>query len=247
MTSEPAELTGPNLADGIDIAELADGKPLLGQANGEGVVVVRRGSEFFAIGASCSHYGGPLAEGLVESDTIRCPWHHACFSLRTGEPDAPALNSIDCYSVERNGDRLFVLAKKPASAKKQANTALKNVVIIGGGAAGLAAAEMLRREGYAGSIKMLSADSSGPVDRPNLSKDYLAGTAPEEWVPLRTAEFFAEQSIELELETRVESLNTRARTVPVRCALVGDRRRAGPAFAPGSGQPARTLPPIAFG
>jgi NADPH-dependent 2,4-dienoyl-CoA reductase/sulfur reductase-like enzyme/nitrite reductase/ring-hydroxylating ferredoxin subunit len=213
MTSEPAKLTGPDFAEGIDIAELAEGKALLGQTNGEAVVVVRRGSEFFAVGATCSHYGGPLAKGLVENDTIRCPWHHACFSLRTGEPEAPALNSIDCYAVERRGDRLYVLAKRQTSAGKQAHTGIQNVVIIGGGAAGLAAAEMLRREGYAGRISMLSADSSGPVDRPNLSKDYLAGTAPEEWIPLRPADFFAEQSIDLELEARVESLDARARTV----------------------------------
>ncbi len=220
MSGEPAELTGPNLAEGVDIGELVEGKALLGQAHGESVIVVRRGSEFFAVGATCSHYGGPLAEGLVESDTIRCPWHHACFSLRTGESGAPALNSIDCYAVERRGDKLYVLPQKLASASKQASTTIGNVIIIGGGAAGLAAAETLRREGYAGSITMLSADSASPVDRPNLSKDYLAGTAPEDWIPLRPAEFFTEQSIDLVLDTQVESLDAHSRTVTTRAGKV---------------------------
>jgi NADPH-dependent 2,4-dienoyl-CoA reductase/sulfur reductase-like enzyme len=170
--------------------------------------LVRRGDEAFAIGATCTHYGGPLAEGLVDGDAIHCPWHHACFSLRTGEAiAAPALNPVSSWSVERRGDKLHVLSKKETPAKKSAATQAKAIVIVGGGAAAQAAAEMLRREGYAGKLTMLSADSSPPVDRPNLSKDYLAGTAPEEWIPLREPQFFAEHRIELELATQVSAID----------------------------------------
>jgi NADPH-dependent 2,4-dienoyl-CoA reductase/sulfur reductase-like enzyme len=151
---------------------------------------------------------------------VRCPWHHACFSLRTGEAlRAPALNPVACFDVETRGDRLFVLGK---SAKRQAPPgaitppgAPSSIVIVGGGAAGHAAAEMLRREGYAGPVTLLSADSSPPCDRPNLSKDYLAGNAPEEWIPLRPPEFFAENRIELVLGARVTALDLAKKAVVV--------------------------------
>ena len=216
MSGEQAQLTGPDFTQGIDVHEVVEERPLLGHANGEAVVVARRGNEFFAVGATCSHYGGPLAEGRIEGDTVRCPWHHACFSLRTGQAEAPALNSIACYDVEQRSGKLYVLSEKKASTQQLASTSIKNVVIIGGGAAGQAAAEMLRREGYAAAITMLSADSSGPVDRPNLSKDYLAGNAPEEWIPLRPPDFFTEQSITLELNTTVEAIDTEHKLVKTR-------------------------------
>ena len=217
MSGEHTELTGPNFAEGVDVTELVEGKPCLGQFQGEAVIVVRRASEVFAVGATCTHYSGPLAEGLVVGESIRCPWHHACFSLRTGEPDAPALNPIGCYTVEQRGTKVYVSQRRTAPAK-QARGPVKSVVIVGGGAAGLAASEMLRREGYTGSITMLSAEDSSPVDRPNLSKDYLAGSAPEEWVTLRPQEFFAEHSIDLKLGVRVESIDTQRKLVKTEAA-----------------------------
>ncbi len=214
MGEAKVELTGPNFGQGVPLAEIAEGKPVLGHTEGEAVVVVRQRQEVFAIGATCTHYGGPLAEGLVDGDTVRCPWHHACFSLRTGEAiAAPALNPVTCWSVEQRGDRLYVLSKKKETSMATASAAHPgSIVIVGGGAAGQAAAEMLRREGYLGKITMVSADTSGPVDRPNLSKDYLAGTAPEEWIPLRPPEFFEQHRIELVLGETVVSLNTHAKT-----------------------------------
>src|SRR5690349_21165458 len=158
-----------------------------GHIGEESVLLARRGDEFFAIGAVCSHYSGPLAEGLVVGDAVRCPLHHACFSLRTGEAlRAPALDPIPCWRVERKGDRVFVREKSvgTAAAGRQAapvlDSAPSSVVIVGGGAAGLSAADMLRREGYAGPLTIFSADEFAPCDRPNLSKDYLAGTASDD-------------------------------------------------------------------
>src|SRR5262249_49105222 len=150
----------------------------------------------------CSHYHGPLAEGILVGDTVRCPWHHACFSLRTGEAvRAPAFSPIDCWSVEQRDDKVFVTTKrthtKPEPRGRSARAAPGRIVIGGGGAAGSAAAEMLRRRRYGGSIVMISNDDSPPVDRPNLSKDYLAGNAPEEWVPLRGDDFYADNGIDL--------------------------------------------------
>jgi 3-phenylpropionate/trans-cinnamate dioxygenase ferredoxin reductase subunit len=207
------KLSGPDLSSGIDASSLSDGKPTLGHANGEAVMVVRRGSEVFAIGATCTHYSGPLAEGLVVGDSVRCPWHHACFSLRTGEAErAPALNPVPCFDVEQRGDRLFVLGKR-AARPKAVVSGPASVVIVGAGAAGNAAAEMLRREGYAGSVTLIGADASVPYDRPNLSKDYLAGNAPEEWIPLRPEAFYEERRIALRRGVRVERIDPGAKTV----------------------------------
>jgi nitrite reductase/ring-hydroxylating ferredoxin subunit len=95
MSSQDQQLSGPDLKEGIAATELSDGGMLLGHADGEAVLLAKRGAELFAIGATCTHYNGPLAEGLIVDDTVRCPWHHACFSLRTGEAlRAPALNPV---------------------------------------------------------------------------------------------------------------------------------------------------------
>src|SRR5687768_3824726 len=113
------ELKGPDLTKGIALAELAPNVPLLGHANGEAVLVVRLGDDVHAIGATCTHYSGPLAEGLVVGESVRCPWHHACFDLRTGEArGAPALGDLPCYRVERSGDLVQVRTKKVAPARK---------------------------------------------------------------------------------------------------------------------------------
>jgi NADPH-dependent 2,4-dienoyl-CoA reductase/sulfur reductase-like enzyme/nitrite reductase/ring-hydroxylating ferredoxin subunit len=208
--------SGPDLAQGIALAELADGGMLVGHVGEAEVLLARRGQEVFAVSAHCSHYHGPLAEGLLVDDTVRCPWHHACFSLRTGEPlHPPALGSIDCWSVEQRDGKVLVKGKrseKPAP-RGRLSSAPDRVVIVGGGAAGFAAAEMLRRQDYKGSIVMLSSDDAAPVDRPNLSKDYLAGNAPEEWIPLRGDDFYAENGIELRLKTAVTGIDAPAKEV----------------------------------
>jgi NADPH-dependent 2,4-dienoyl-CoA reductase/sulfur reductase-like enzyme/nitrite reductase/ring-hydroxylating ferredoxin subunit len=217
MSEENKELAGPDFAKGLPITDLAEGGMILGHVASEAVLVARNGGSLFAIGAECTHYHGPLAEGSLVGDTVRCPWHHACFSLRTGEAlRAPALNPVECWRVEERDGRIYV-TEKLAPAARPARTAAQagpeSIVIIGGGAAGNAAAEMLRRQGYAGSVTMLSADDAGPYDRPNLSKDYLAGNAPEEWIPLRSPEFYADQKIELKLGTRAAAIDTNAREV----------------------------------
>jgi NADPH-dependent 2,4-dienoyl-CoA reductase/sulfur reductase-like enzyme/nitrite reductase/ring-hydroxylating ferredoxin subunit len=212
--------TGPDLTRGVALTDIADGAMLVGHVGGDDVLVARRGNDVFAVGAHCSHYHGPLVEGLLVGDTVRCPWHHACFSLRTGEPlHPPALGPIDCWSVEQRDGKVFVTEKretKPAARAKPAGAPPGRIVIVGGGAAGFAAAEMLRRQDYKGSIVMLSNDDSAPVDRPNLSKDYLAGNAPEEWVPLRGDDFYAQNGIDLRLKADVAAVDPRAREVTLR-------------------------------
>jgi len=218
--AEDDEAKKHNFADGLLVRDLADGAIAVGKAAGDDVVLVRRGDEFFAVGATCTHYHGELSQGLVVGDTLRCPLHHACFSLRTGEAlRAPALDPLPRWHVERIDDRVFVREKLPELGRKQlcrsadGHMAPASVVIIGGGAAGLGAAEMLRREGYDGPLTLISADDWPPYDRPNLSKDFLAGAAPDEWMRLRLPEYYREQKIELLLNARVSALDIPARQV----------------------------------
>jgi len=208
-----------DFGNGVAVDHLPDGGMLQGKVGGDDVIVARRGGEFFAVGASCPHYGGPLAKGLMLGEELRCPLHHACFSLRTGEAlRAPAFDPIPCWRVERIGQRVFVREKLPAAAQRPASAAAAprqpaSVVIVGGGAAGLAAADMLRRQGYDGPVTMISADDSAPYDRPNLSKDYLAGKAPEDWLPLRSPDYYADRRIDLVLGSRVSSLDARQKRI----------------------------------
>jgi apoptosis-inducing factor 3 len=214
MAEASSGLEGPDLERGGNINDIADGTMLLGHALGEPVLVARRGDELFAIGATCTHYGGPLAEGLMVDCTVRCPWHHARFDLRTGEAiAAPALNNVACYKIEKRGERFFVTGRVDKKSERKPKTSPASVVIIGAGAAGGAAAEMLRREGYGGPIKLIGADESLPYDRPNLSKDYLAGNAPEEWIPLRPPEFYREQKIDAHTNATVTAIDPKAKQI----------------------------------
>jgi NADPH-dependent 2,4-dienoyl-CoA reductase/sulfur reductase-like enzyme/nitrite reductase/ring-hydroxylating ferredoxin subunit len=215
MADQQTPPAAPDLSQGIAVSDFS-GATLLGHVGDDDVLLVRSGSEILAIDAHCSHYHGPLAEGLVDGESIRCPWHHACFDLRTGEAArAPALNPIAVWKVEHEGNRIFVRQKReqPTPRMKGAVEAPGRIVIVGGGAAGFAAAEMLRRQDYRGSIVMLSNEAAAPVDRPNLSKDYLAGRAPEEWLPLRPDGYYADAAIDIRLNTDVASIDTKARNV----------------------------------
>ena len=214
MAEAPSELEGPDFEKGCETDRVREGEMLLGHAFGEPVLVARRGEELFAIGATCTHYGGPLAKGLMVDCTVRCPWHHARFDLRTGEAiAAPALNNVACYSIDKRGERFFITGKIDKKPERKPKSSPDSVVIIGAGAAGGAAAEMLRREGYDGPITLIGADESLPYDRPNLSKDYLAGNAPEEWIPLRPPEFYREQKIDALTNTTVMSIDPTAKQV----------------------------------
>ena len=206
--SAPTELTGPDLAGGIPASDLRDGAMLLGHAAGKAVLLVRRGKEVFAVSATCTHYGGPLADGLLDGETVHCPWHHARFHLRTGEAQAPALRPVACWDVETRGDRLVVLGKKPRATPPRTTPAHPGSNPHrrrwrGGAFGGRGAPSRgVRRQGHDSERRPFP-----PVNRPNLSKDFLAGTAPEEWIPLRPSKFFEEQDIKLVLGTRVTAID----------------------------------------
>jgi NADPH-dependent 2,4-dienoyl-CoA reductase/sulfur reductase-like enzyme/nitrite reductase/ring-hydroxylating ferredoxin subunit len=205
MAEESGPLAGPDFSAGVAATSIAEGATLLGHTNGEAVLLARCGGKLYAVGAVCTHYSGPLGDGLVVGETVRCPWHHAVFNLRTGRAlHAPAMNDLPRWRVREENGRAFVSEKRETPL---------SVVIVGAGAAGALAAETLRNEGYDGAITMIEAGPAGPYDRPNLSKDYLAGTASEEWIPLRPESYYTDRRITLKLNTRVASIDVKAKRV----------------------------------
>ncbi|MDO7845795.1 FAD-dependent oxidoreductase [Hymenobacter sp. M29] len=195
-------LTGPDfLNDGLALTDLPDGGMTTGHAHGEPVLLARRGNEILAISAKCSHLGAPLGKGLLDGDTVRCPWHHACFSLRTGEAlRAPALDPLPCWTVEQRNGRAYVTGKQARDPLAPVGTSETKaypdaVVIIGAGAAGSAAAEMLRREGYKGRITVLDGEAEAPYDRTMLSKSFPADE--KKPVALRPAGFYTAHKIDI--------------------------------------------------
>jgi len=217
--TDKMDTRAPDLRAGVALAELPDGTMLAGQVGAEQAILVRSGERVYAIGALCSHYHEALCDGLIVDGTVRCPLHHASFDLQTGGAlRAPALDPIPCWRVERIEGKVYVRERLPepaaaAVAIESTSSLPRSVVIVGGGAAGLAAADSLRRAGYPGAVTMLSAAGDPPCDRPNLSKDFLAGTAPADWMPLRTPGYYAENRIDLVLQAKVASLDARNKSV----------------------------------
>jgi apoptosis-inducing factor 3 len=208
------KLSGPDLgADGIPVDEVAGSILRAGHFDGKPVVLVATKEGVHAVGGSCTHYGGPLGDGLCVDGEIRCPWHHASFDVTTGEAvGAPALDPIATYETIELDGRIFVTGPIDAmSPDRTPPSPPESVVIVGSGAAGAAAAERLRAHGYKGPISLVGEEP--PIDRPNVSKDYLAGTAPEEWMPLRSPGFYADSRINLISGRWVDSIDPETRTV----------------------------------
>jgi NADPH-dependent 2,4-dienoyl-CoA reductase/sulfur reductase-like enzyme/nitrite reductase/ring-hydroxylating ferredoxin subunit len=195
MGTDTSTPSGPDLEVGVAESELHDDVPFIGRTSaGDAVLFVKTGGTIHAVAASCTHYGGSLAEGVVEGGRIHCPLHHACFELRNGRAAAPALNDLACWDVVREGGLVRLGAKRAPASRGVPSRMPSSIVIVGAGAAGAACAEMLRTEGYDGTITMIGDEA--PVDRPNVSKDFLAGSAPDEWMPLRPLDFYRDARID---------------------------------------------------
>ena len=207
--SDPAPPSGPELTRGVALSDLPDGGMLLGQAAGEAVLLVRCGNDVHAVAAACAHYSAPLVDGVLVGCELHCPYHHARFDARTGAVTGPPSPwPLATWEVLREGGRIRVGAKRPAAGRPPAREGPRSVVLVGAGAAGDAAAELLRREGYRGPVTLIGRDDETvPMDRPNLSKDFLAGTAPEAWLPIRGDAFYAEQDITLITGVEVSALD----------------------------------------
>jgi len=207
-------IKNPDFSEGANISNLSNGDIISGKVGAKNAILVRDNDKCYILDAFCPHYHAPLKDGLVIDNEIRCPWHHARFNLQTGTAIcAPAFDPIKGWRVEIIGDKVFArerlqqVKKAPIASDKVP----KNVVIIGAGAAGFAAAFTLREEGYEGEIMMIFNDTSPPYDRPNLSKDYLSGNAPMDWLPLRPEEWYQANNIKLKSNTSVEKIDAQAK------------------------------------
>lgn len=200
------------------VNDLGDGEMKEVAAGKTNILLARVNGQYHAVGATCPHYGAPLVEGVLSGERIVCPWHHACFNVITGDlEEPPALDALPRYDIRIEDDRVVVSVPDDAPDRRtpvmvghdpQADGRL--FVIIGGGAAGYAAAQALREDGFKGRIQMITREDRLPYDRPNLSKDYLQGHAEPEWIPLRPNEFFSEHDIEVlrgKEVTRVDALS----------------------------------------
>jgi NADPH-dependent 2,4-dienoyl-CoA reductase/sulfur reductase-like enzyme/nitrite reductase/ring-hydroxylating ferredoxin subunit len=201
-----------------NINDLKDGEMRQVSAGETNILLARVEGKYHAVGATCPHYGAPLVEGVLSGERVVCPWHHACFNVVTGDlEEPPAMDALPHYDVRVEDDRVVVSVPDEAQDRRtptmvehdpQADDRL--FVILGGGAAGYAAAQALREDGFHGRVLMLTREDRLPYDRPNLSKEYLQGHAEPEWMPLRPAEFFAEHGIEVlsgKEVTRVEAFS----------------------------------------
>ena len=185
------------------------------------VLLARVDGRYHAVSAVCTHYGGPLAEGVLCGTKVMCPWHHAVFNVVNGDMvEPPALDALTCYDVRVEGERVLVSVpedgetrRTPSMVQRDAAADSRQFVIIGAGAAGYAAAQTLREEGFRGNVVMITREGRAPYDRPNLSKDYLHGHAEPEWMPLRPDEFFKDHDIQLVLKKEVTSVDARSKTI----------------------------------
>src|SRR6185503_15568884 len=204
-----------------NISDLRDGEMKEVSAGDTRILLARVGERFHAVSAVCPHYGGPLAEGALCGTRVVCPWHHAVFNVVNGDlEEPPALDALVCYDVRVEGEAVLVNVpeaiadrRTPVMASHDHDVDSRQFVIIGAGAAGYAAAQTLREEGFRGGIVMITREDRAPYDRPNLSKDYLHGHAEAEWMPLRPEEFFKDHDIQLLLNKEVTRVDARNKTL----------------------------------
>ncbi len=203
------------------VNELSDGQMKEVKVGETDVLIARTDGEFFATHAKCTHYQAPLAKGVLHDGKITCPWHNACFDLRSGHRlEAPALNALPTYPVRIDGENVIVRVPDTGDdavlnpmATADDGSSTETYVVVGGGGAAAFAVEAMRQGGFAGRIVMVSAETTVPYDRPNCSKDYLQGKAPDEWMPLRDDAFYREHRIELRTGQPVTAVDAAAKTI----------------------------------
>jgi len=183
------------------------------EVEGHKVLVLRQQGELRAFSGTCTHYGAPLVRGALGDNSIRCPWHGACFSSKTGDiEDFPGLDSLACFRAEEREGKVVVTAgrkelvrgRRELRARGQPCGEEETVLVVGGGAAGHTAVETLRCEGWRGKLVMITEDKHFPYDRPKLSKNL--GVKAED-IALRGAEWYSKAEVEVKLATKVVKID----------------------------------------
>lgn len=200
--------------------DLSDGQMTTVLVGGKKVLLARVAGRLYATAARCPHWGGSLPDGTLHEARLLCPLHQGTFDVRSGDLlEPPPLDGIAAFRVRVDGEDVYVdRSEEPSHGRTMpmygcdpaADARL--FAIIGGGAAAAAAVEALRQECFVGRILVISPEDHWPYDRPNLSKDYLAGEIEDKWLPLRAPEFYEENVVE-RVVGRVTQLDVPSRTV----------------------------------
>lgn len=200
--------------------DFTDGEMKQVSVNGAEILVARVNGKYHAVGAFCTHYGAPLVDGVLNGERLVCPWHHACFNVTTGElEEPPALDDLPCYEVRVENEQIIARLPEEMSDRRTPSMSKRDVnderlfVIVGGGAAGYAAAQTLREDGFKGRVLLLTRENHLPYDRPNLSKEYLQGTAEPAWLPLRPEVFFNDNDIQVMHGKEVTLIDAAQKTI----------------------------------
>ncbi|KGL93409.1 Apoptosis-inducing factor 3, partial [Charadrius vociferus] len=197
------------------------------------VLLVRNRKEFSALGSKCPHYGAPLSKGVLKGERLRCPWHGACFNIKTGDiEEYPSLDCLPCFKVTVKDGKVFVTAKKkvltlPAVTKHKQHLGLSKrcplnqstMLLLGGGVAALLCAETLRQEGFTGRIIMATKEKHVPYDKSKLSKEM---NLKAEDFYLRKPEFLDAHGIELWTEKEAVSVDFQKQKV---CFMDGSSQK----------------------
>ena len=175
------------------------------EVEGSQILLSKINDKFYATGAFCTHYGAPLAKGVICNERIVCPWHNACFNAIAGQQlEPPGLDSLATFDTRVEGENILV--KLPENISQQRTGEMTNYdpqkdervfIVLGAGAAGMNAVETLRQKGFQGEIILVSESTYLPYDRTKLSKGYLQGDTNEDSLPLRDCEFYKRHDIEL--------------------------------------------------
>ena len=211
-------------------SEFTDGEMKQVSVEGKEILLARVNGKFYAVGATCTHYGAPLVDGVLNGERLVCPWHHACFNITSGDlREPPAFDALPRYDVKIENEHVVVRIPVDASDRRTPSMAKRAMtkramtkrdgkderlfVIAGGGAAGYTAAQTLREDGFTGRVVLITREDQLPYDRPNLSKEYLQGSAEPSWLPLRSEDFFAEHDIELIRSAEIKRIDAAKKTI----------------------------------
>jgi NADPH-dependent 2,4-dienoyl-CoA reductase/sulfur reductase-like enzyme/nitrite reductase/ring-hydroxylating ferredoxin subunit len=201
--------------------ELSDGQMKAVEVDGDKILLSRVKGKYYATTAECPHYGAPLENGVLNGSRLVCPWHHASFDVQTGElQEPPARDHLFHFETRVEGGNVIVKipedhpsSRVPDMTKHDPDKDERRYVILGAGAAGNAAAQTLRESGFEGRVIMITEDDRMPYDRPNLSKEYLQGKAEDEWMPLRSKDFYEQYDIEVMLDQEVRGVDSEAKRI----------------------------------
>ncbi|XP_050934833.1 LOW QUALITY PROTEIN: apoptosis inducing factor mitochondria associated 4 [Lates calcarifer] len=199
--------------------DLKDGQMKEVTVGDQNVLLVRTHGQYSAIGNKCSHYNAPLVKGALVGDRVRCPFHGACFNVRTGDiEEYPGLDCLPSYKVKVEDGKVYVsinkktimLTKRVKEMCSLAPDIKHTILLIGGGPASLVCAETLRQNCYQGRIIMVTKDTLPPFDKPKLSK---AMNLDSSSILLRSSDFYQQYGIEVWTQKEVVSVNSANKAV----------------------------------